>query len=129
MNKDFPYKVFSCEGKQALLDRQSLPKPSITSYDIPKRLSKLTYSYPNEITYDNKLKKPKCLTQMYFSTDYLKQTSPLLPWHLAKRLDKGYDLYFDLYEATKNESEPEYYFADCKSTLAKFFPNLFAKGY
>ncbi len=130
MLKDFPLKLFSSEKAETLLEREmaSLVE-SKTDYDPAKSFSKLTYKYPVEVIYNSETKQPECLTQMYSSSNYLlRQTSCLVPWGLANKLQLGYDLYFNLSGTRHIKTDLEYYIADCKGTLARFYPSLFARG-
>ena len=131
MHKDFPSKLFSSEKAQGLLERESASVvESKTNYDLAERVSKLTYNYPQEVTFNLGTGQADCLTQMYSASSLLRQTSGMLPWGLANKIQLGYDLYFDL-SSTENRQlkvEMDYYFAECKGTLGRFYPSLFVKG-
>ncbi len=123
MLKDFPSKLFSSERAKAV----SFIETS-TNYDLAKNISKLTYNYPQEITHNPTTNQAECLTQMYLAGNCLTQTSGLLPWRGANQLRDGYDLYFDLKLMDSAKEEQQYSIAECKGTLARFYPSLFAKG-
>lgn len=130
--KDFPSSIFPYEKQSTINEREELLKLNETSsiYEYAENISKLHYGYPQSITLKDGCGEPECLTQMFYSSDHLHQITSLLPWNSPNHISKGYDLYYDLNlkrEADTNDII-EYYHADCKSSLAKFYPNLFLKG-
>jgi hypothetical protein len=129
MEKDFPSSLFSCCSDNKSETRSSTD--NLNLYKKIENITKLSYHYPINIIYNDKENKPECYTQMCFSNGRLKRTLPLLPWNLANSLTKGCDIYLDLksksYEL-ENKAEIEYYYADCKSNRAKFYPDFFVRG-
>ena len=126
MNKDFPSASFEVPEK-------TNKRPNLNEYrDLyaeRDNLTNLTYSQPVTVSYDDINNVPKVLTQQFFSSDHLKQTSSLLPWNLPCDLRKyrGYDIYNKIVNKS-NATHSNYYLAWCKSTRAKFYPDLLNKG-
>ena len=122
MLKDFPSFLFTREKETQTLQNLDLTS-SQNQYDRAENVAKLKYSYPVNIGYNDQENKPKCLTQMYLASDFLAELTPILPWNSANPVNTGYNLFHDF-----KRDEAEYYIADCRKTLASFFPSLFAGG-
>ena len=114
MEKDFPAFIFTPYDE--------------SSSNSSSQTNKLDFKYSLNINYNELDKKPECLTHTCFSSDHLRQTTQFLPWSLAHDLNKGVDIYLNLNTKSINSDLPDYYVADCKSTYALFYPNLFVKG-
>lgn len=129
---DFPSSIFSYEKESTVNEREELLKlhRASNSYEASENASKLHYGFPQSITLKDGCDEPECLTQMFYSSDHLRQTTSLLPWNLPNQISKGYDVYYDLNlnRQVNTKDIIEFYHADCKSSLAKFYPNLFLQG-
>lgn len=125
MLKDFPSFLFTSEKVKPKDLKLEINK---NAYEQVEDVAKLKYTYPVDISYSQQDSEPKCLTQMFLASDFLKKRTPILPWTPGQAVDtKGYNLYLDFkntFEQIKQDTE--FYYADCLSTRGRFYPNLFA---
>lgn len=127
MNKDFPSALFD-EIQNNYPDHLSETQ---NLYAQRENIIKLSYVHPLTINYNDN-DKPNVLTQKFHFNNTPEHVKPILPWCLPNDLKKNssYNIYDEINKKNNRllSESFDFYFALCKNTRAKFYPNLLQTG-